>query len=539
METITKEILNTKIPEIVSVSQKITDCGTDVFIPVFKEDFGENNKIENEELKELDKNLNGMLSRNIKLNKFDAEEESKLIITLEDRVIGLIGCGNIPTHQDNEYIENKIPGNEKIRLYGILSSKNAKTMGLDNVSLAVRGFDNYSDNDIIYRILVESFVRGLYSFKYKNTKNDKENKKDEETLLNKISILTKDDNQKKQADNGIKKGISLGKSINFTRSLIDEPANKLYPETMVELVRDFLKDTPCEIDVWSYSRIKDEGMGCFAGVAQGNEGHKTEARFMIIRSKKKASADGKKIALVGKGVTFDTGGYNIKTNAKLFPLMKFDMGGAATIIGATKAILDYDMDVELVTAIALTENSVSRSAIKPGDVLTAYNGKTVEVLNTDAEGRLILADALSYIEEREKPDYIVDAATLTGASLISLGTKISAFMGNNPKLNRKFYETSMETGEPFWELPLSKKNAYYLKGTISDLKNINNDHSSFGGTLIGGLFLKEFIGECKNWIHLDILATVYALGSNYMGDGALGSVVPTIVKYAENIAKGE
>jgi leucyl aminopeptidase len=531
MDLKAKEIMNMTLPQFTTDSTSIIDYEGDMVIPVFKSDFDEDGNIKSDELEELDKKTESMISRMVGLNKFNGDEESILTINLKNRDIILIGCGKNPSFDRKEYMEEKNPGNEKLRMIGIKAINAAKSLSKEEIAVVFRGFDEISFKFPLFIIMTDGFIRACYQFDYKEKED--EGKDQDQKELSKVNILVNKELEK-EAKMAMENGKALGKAVNFARAMVDEPSNQLYPATYVELVKELFKDSPCDIEVWDFNRIRKEGMGLLESVGRGNEGHKTESRFIVIRSRKK-SKNGK-VGLVGKGVTFDTGGYNLKPRGAAIAKMKKDMGGSAAIIGATKAILDLDVDIELVTAIPMTENSVSRSAIKPGDVVKAYNGKTVEILNTDAEGRLAMADALGYLSIHEKPDYMLDAATLTGSCYIALGLKIGGFMSNNPEYASLFGQSALDAGESFWELPLPKKYRSNLDGTISDLTNINNDFSGWGGALTAGLFLQEFIGECKNWIHIDMSAPTYALAKTYLGDGALGFSVGTIVRYIEKLA---
>lgn len=530
MKIKTYDILKYKYPEISVLALNFVNYPSDMIVPVFKSDFDKNYNIKSDDLIELNEKSNNLIAHSIKLNKFDGSEETQLIILLPDREIILLGCGEEPSFEKKEYINEVNPGFEKVRMLGILSSRIIDKLCKKEITIGIRGFKNRPSNIPFFIMLTDGIVRGFYKFNYK--KQD-----DEKTNCNGLKrvILVVQEEQIKHAEIGIQSGISLGKCVNFSRAVVDEPSNILYPQNYVELIKEFLKDSPCDIEVWDLERVKKENMGCFYAVAKGNEGDKTEARFVIIRSKKK-SKNGK-IALVGKGITFDTGGYNLKTVPNSIAKMKKDMGGSASVIAATKALLDIDIDIEIVTAIPLTESSISRSAYHPGDVVTAYNGKSVEILNTDAEGRLVLADALAYISENENPDYILDASTLTSSCFIAFGLKIGGFMGTNPECNELFAQSSRDAGESFWEFPLSKKYRDGINGKISDLSNINSDFVKYGGTITAGLFLREFIGNCKNWIHIDMSAPIYALTKTYLGETALGFSVATIVRYVERLVE--
>jgi leucyl aminopeptidase len=524
------DIINMNYPEINSQVRDYIDYDGMLVFPAFTSDFNDDGELVNADLKKIDDKYDGMISRMIKINKFNGKEYTQTFIPVSQNAeLILIGLGSTPTFQKNEYLDETIPGYEKYRLLGIKAVKAANDSSKDKVGLVFRDIDGLPDMSLSFRILAEGIIRGQYLFNYKAKEDDSK----PDFTLKQIEIIVTND-YKTLADEGIKHGIITGKSANFARAAVDEPASQLYPASYVEMVKEFMKNTACDIEVKDFDWVKEQGMGCFEAVAKGNEGDKTEAKFLIIKSKKK-SVNGK-LALIGKGVTYDTGGYNLKPGGKFFAFMKNDMGGSAAVLAATKAIIDMDIDIELITVTALTENTISRSAIKPGDVVTSYSGKTVEILNTDAEGRLTLADAVNYVYQQEKPDYMVDVATLTGACIVALGIKYAAYMGINPENNDLFAEASMESGETFWELPLPMKYRDLIKGSVSDLTNISGDHSKWGGALIAGLFIKEFIGECKNWLHLDIAGPTYAIGKTYLGDGGLAHSVASLIRYAEKIA---
>ncbi len=524
------DIINMNIPEIKFQVKDYIDYEGLLIIPVFISDFNDNGEIIEDSIKKIDNKYNGIISRIVMMNKFSGKEESDVLISVNEKTsIILLGLGNKPNFEKWEYIEEIIPGYEKLRYLGVKSTSKANSYNKDKVGILYRGFEKSKDNVMPFRILTEGFIRGHYTFNYKSKEDDSQ----PDSSLNHIEVIIPEE-YKESADKGLNYGIITGKSVNFARAAVDEPASQLYPATYVEMVKEFMKGSDCEIEVKDFDWVKKQGMGCFEAVARGNEGDKTEAKFLIIRSKKRSNNG--KLAFIGKGVTYDTGGYNLKPRGKFFAVMKNDMGGSAAVIGATKAIIDLGLDIELITVTALTENSISRSAIKPGDVVKSYSGKTVEILNTDAEGRLTLADAINYVYKQEKPDYMVDVATLTGACVVSLGLKYAGYMGINPENNDIFAEATSESGEAFWELPLPMKYKDLIKGNISDLTNISGDFSKWAGTLVAGLFLKEFIDDCENWIHLDIAAPTYALAKTYLGEGGLGHSVVSLVRYAEKIS---
>ena len=238
------------------------------------------------------------------------------------------------------------------------------------------------------------------------------------------------------------------------------------------------------------------------------------------------------VALVGKGITFDSGGLSLKPAASM-ETMKDDMSGAAAVIGVMGAIAQIKPDVEVRGYLAIAENMPGGRAQKPGDVVKAFNGKTIEVLNTDAEGRLVLSDALSYACSK-KPDVVIDIATLTGACVVALGHRVSAVMTNTPKLFAAIQSAGVKAGEKFWELPLEKEYAGDVKSKIADLQNIGKRRGE-AGTIIGGLFLQEFVGD-HVWAHLDIAGPSWTDSDTaYCPTGGTGHPVRTLLHYIESL----
>jgi leucyl aminopeptidase len=282
------------------------------------------------------------------------------------------------------------------------------------------------------------------------------------------------------------------------------------------------------IDVKDFTKL---GLGSFYGVARGAK----EPAKLIIVEYNGTSKQSKPLALVGKGVTFDTGGISIKPSPAMDE-MKFDMCGSATVIGVLNAVAILQPKINIVFAIGATENMPGGDAQRPGDIVTAYNGKTIEVLNTDAEGRLVLADVLSYVEKNYKPDSIIDFATLTGAVLVALGDQASGIMGNSSKLINEIKKSSDQSNEKVWELPLWDEYAKDIKSKIADVKNLGR--SRLAGTIAGGVFLKEFVNDTP-WVHMDIAGTAWGPKEpEYLPkNGATGVAVRLIYNLIENRIK--
>lgn len=293
----------------------------------------------------------------------------------------------------------------------------------------------------------------------------------------------------------VDKALAVASGVRLARDLVNTPANAATPEDLARTARELGAEFGFKVDVFGPREIEDMGMGCFASVFRGSD---TPARFIVLDSDPEDSRP--PLVFAGKGVTFDTGGISLKPAAKMHE-MKGDMAGAAAILGLFKAMgLAGRRGRRVVGLLPCTENVPGCRATKPGDVVTAMNGKTVEILNTDAEGRLILADALCYAA-RFQPEILVDLATLTGACLIALGTKVAAVFSTTEELDLRIREGGSRTGERFWPMPLWAEYGKPLKSDVADLKNIA---AREGGTIFAALFLKSFVPAGVDWAHLDI-----------------------------------
>jgi leucyl aminopeptidase len=330
------------------------------------------------------------------------------------------------------------------------------------------------------------------------------------------------------ARKAIRRAEVLAEATAWARDLVNTPALDATPDYLAREARKMARQVGLESKVWSKADLEKGGFGGILGVGRGSE---NPPRLIELRYR--SGGRGTPVALTGKGVTFDSGGLSIK-DAQQMEWMKADMAGAATMLAAMRAIGELKPKVNVVAAIPSAENLPDGSAIRPGDILTHRGGKTSEVLNTDAEGRLILADALAYLVE-QKPRAIVDAATLTGACMIALGDEIWGVMGNDRRLIRDLLDAGEDAGEPGWELPLWTSYRKQIESTVADVKNIGN---RYGGAITAALFLKEFVGEVP-WAHMDIAGTAFSdKPGDYWPKGATGNPVRTIVGFVERQAGG-
>ncbi len=325
---------------------------------------------------------------------------------------------------------------------------------------------------------------------------------------------------------------TLCDGLTVARDLVNTPGGHMTPSLLAEAALEIAKSSNemVEVKVLEAGECEALGMGSYLSVSKGSG---QEPKFIHL-SYKSPRPSKKTVAVVGKGVTFDSGGLSLKP-ADGMMTMKCDMAGAAAVLGLFATLSRLKPRVNIHGVIAATENMPSGHSTKPGDVVKSMNGKTIEVLNTDAEGRLTLADAMTYIQREVKPDAMIDLATLTGAVVGALGEEVAGAMGNDKKLMKEVLSASEEAGERMWELPLFERYASQIKSEVADLRNIAL--TRYGGALTAGLFLAEFIEDNTPWVHLDIAGPAFAERplSTYVGKGGTGFGVGTLVKYVQNL----
>jgi leucyl aminopeptidase len=333
-------------------------------------------------------------------------------------------------------------------------------------------------------------------------------------------ILAAPDADLDQLKRAIERGRIIAEATNFAREIINEPANVMTPTELARRAEEVAKDYSLEIDVLDEARMKDLGMGSLLGVAQGS----AEPAKMIVLTYTPKTESSETIAIVGKGVTFDTGGISIKPSDGM-EKMKYDMAGGATTIGAMRAIAQLKPSVNVIGVVPAVENMPGGRAQRPGDVVRAMNGKTIEVINTDAEGRLILADAVAYARKLGATK-IIDLATLTGAVSIALGDVYVAALGNDQAWIDQILAAGKRAGEKIWQLPLDKEYREQIKSDIADIKNIGGRKA---GTITGAYFIREFV-EDTPWAHLDIAGTAWnETGKPHLAVGPTGVGLRTLV----------
>jgi leucyl aminopeptidase len=292
----------------------------------------------------------------------------------------------------------------------------------------------------------------------------------------------------------------------LARDLVNEPPNALYPDAYAKRIKEQLRPLGVEIDILDEKKMKKLGMGALLAVGQGSD---NPPRMVIMRWRGDKVSNDMPLAFVGKGVTFDTGGISLKPGLGMED-MKMDMGGSAAVVGLIKALAKRKAKVNVVGVVGLVENMPSASAYRPADIITSYSGKTIEVLNTDAEGRLVLADALAYVQDVYKPNLIVDLATLTGAMVIALGHEYCGTYSNDDSLWGQMEHAGKETGEVLWRMPLDKVWKEEMEGTITDVQNMSKGGAATGaGACTAAGFLSHFIEEGTAWAHMDIAGTAW------------------------------
>lgn len=394
----------------------------------------------------------------------------------------------------------------------------------ETVGFDISGFNTVRDEVEAARLIAESLYLSDYSFdKYKSKKSEPT----QQTVV--FSIDKKNAAKTEKALASVK---NIGESINVIKDFINEAPNFLHSEEYARRVEADVKKNlkGVKVKILNKAQIQKEKMGLLLSV---NAGSAYEPRIVhLTYEPPRSTGKTKHIALVGKGITFDTGGYSLKPGANMAG-MKNDMGGSATVYGAFRAAVLEKAPVKITCILAMTDNAVSSTATFPDAIITGRNGKTVEILNTDAEGRLILADALDYACD-QNPDCIVDAATLTGAALVALGNQVAAILGNDQKWMDQIMQAAKDQDEYMWQLPIINEWRQDIKSKIADLKNIGTPMRA--GTAIGAAFLEEFIKNDIKWAHLDVAGVVDSQSHlpYCSSHGASGLIVRTLTHLLVN-----
>ena len=421
----------------------------------------------------------------IKEVDFKGDKKNKLFSALGSKNILLIGLG-----------EEKSFDYEEIRKASARMFKELKEHNQSKADVLVESLvtSHCPNRDQICQALTEGAILASYQC-------DKFKLKKEKTKPDPEIFLCVDSKQQSSCKKALEEGKILAEAVNFAKDLGNQPGNLMTPNLLAQAIKKQTEKTKITTTIWDKKRIQKEKMGGLLGVSLGSD---QEPRF-IIMNYQGAPQKQKPVILVGKGLTFDSGGISLKPGQNMDE-MKFDMCGAIAVAGAILAIEKLGLKVNVMGLIPSSENMPGPNANKPGDILKARNGKTMEVLNTDAEGRLILADALSYASE-QNPQAIFDAATLTGAIIMALGNLFTGFFTKNEDLAQRVQKASQKTGERVWRLPLTEEHTQDIKSVLADVANISSTKGA--GSSTAAAFLEHFVDKKIPWVHFDIAGTAW------------------------------
>lgn len=399
---------------------------------------------------------------------------------------------------------------DNLRRVGIVAAKKIKPFS-DNVAFGLEIDGKRGD----VSALIEGFVLGNYEFDKYKTNNKKGNGiKTVEYISNRVG--------EKVFKEEVEFARTIAEATNFARDLVNEPPAVMTPTRLAGIAEEIAKEQKLQCQIFDKEEMERKGMGGLLAVSLGSE---EPPRFIHLAYEPRKKAT-RTVAIVGKGITFDTGGLCIKPRDSM-RTMKMDMSGAANVLGVMRAITKLNPAVRVHGLISATENMPGGKAYKPDDIIRALNGKTIEVIDTDAEGRIVLSDALSYAVEL-KVDEIVDLATLTGACIVALGNYTAGVMGNNEKLINKIIKAAKLAGEKVWQLPMDEELRKDIESDVADVKNVG---SRWGGAITAAMFLEKFVGDTP-WVHLDIAGPAFIeRGGDWYPKGSTGFGVRTIIRY--------
>lgn len=498
----------------ISLEKNLNQCGaTQLFIlPTFNEktDFLKDTHINN-----INEELSGYLIKNATQEGFNGKDGQHFAIASLDKskheAFCLVGLGEKDKQTTDTY--RRLGGN----IYKIAHQKRSPHVG---VLLPAKSTVPLLD---MIQVITEGIKLASYNFDRHKSKDKKENH------LEQISfVLTENDSPETKIF--VERGEAIAKAVCLARDLVNEGPAKLNPENFAQIAKDTAKETSLDVEIMDEKDLKKENFGLLLAVASGAE-KAAPPRVIRLHYKPKGTAN-KKIALVGKGVTFDSGGLDLKPSAAMLD-MKVDMSGAATVLGVMYAISQLAPPVEVIGYMACVENGVGPSSYHPGDILHSRKGLSVEVANTDAEGRLVLADTINYSCEKDKPDTIIDIATLTGACMVALGASTAGLFTNNDNLAHSITTCGEDVGESFWRMPLNQQLKEVISSPIADIKNCGD---RYGGAITAALFLEDFVDQGIDWAHLDIAGPATNNKNHpYTSKGGTGFAVRTLVKYLQSL----
>ena len=454
----------------------------------------------------IDNASGGYLSNILRSGDMNGKAGTSLLLhnvpgTLAERVL-LIGLG-----KEKEFREKEFCASIRHSMQAL-----AETGTLDATSFLTELEVCEHDTDWRIRQASIAAIDAGYRFERYKTKPD-----DGQRTLRKLTLIVERRNELAVAEEALKQGLAIAEGMTLARDLGNSPANVCHPEYLAEQAREIAAEFNLECEILERSDMEALGMNALLAVAKGAQ---QPPKLIVLRYKGKRN--GKSTVLIGKGVTFDTGGISLKPGAEMDE-MKYDMCGAATVLGTIKAVARMALPVNLIAIIPATENMPDGNATRPGDIVTSMSGQTIEILNTDAEGRLILCDALSYAE-RFQPECVIDVATLTGACVVALGHVASGLFANKDTLAHSLLEAGELCGDRAWHLPLWDEYQELLKSPFADMANIGG---RWGGAITAACFLSRF-SKKFNWAHLDIAGTAWKSGKD---KGATGRPIPLLAYY--------
>jgi len=420
---------------------------------------------------------------------------------------------------------------EAVREASAVAIKLARKLGARNVATIVHGGGigglNLAEAS---QAVVEGSMLALY--KYDAPRAKPEDEAGSETDIETLNLVEFDAAKIGQVESGAKTGQIIAEAVYLARDLINRPSNIVTPTAIAEAAQQMCDEVGLGCQVMDEAWMREQHMGALLAVTQGAA---EPAKFIMMEHKPAGTTQAGPVVLVGKGVTFDTGGYSIKTSEGMVG-MKGDMGGAAAVIGAMRAVAQLELPLHVVGLVPAVENMIGPTAYKPNDVFMAKNGVSIEIISTDAEGRLILADALCYADTL-KPVAVIDVATLTGGKMIALGNRTNALFVNDDRLNEKLLAAGQRMGEPLWRMPLDPAYDRQLKSEVADLKNTGG---RYGSAVTAARFLAHFVGDWP-WAHLDIAgSSLYSSGPDqtprsYLTKGGTGIPLRTFIDYLRNL----
>ncbi len=460
----------------------------------------------------LDKALGGMLTALLKEEKFEGKSGQTSHVNTAGRIpakrVLVVGLGK---HSDLDL--------EGVRRAAATAVRKARELGARIVSAELLG-ERFTPRQRA-QAMAEGAILGTYAFE--RHKKEKSNK-----IVEELRVVDPDRRRNLQAKEGLSRGDLFAAAACYARDLVNEPANAVTPTHLAKAAEEIAREGKLKLTVHERADCLKMGMGAYLGVAQGSQ---EPPKFIHLTYAPKQRSR-RRVAVIGKGITFDSGGLDLKT-AEGMLRMKDDMSGAAAVLAVMRSLPALGLPIEVHGVIAAAENMPSGTAQRPGDIVRAMNGTTIEIGNTDAEGRLTLVDALAYAVKVVKPDEIIDMATLTNACVIALGNLCSGVMWNSKPLADRVLAAADAAGERMWPLPLIEEYKELLKSDVADLSNVGPRN---GGALTAGLFLKEFSGAVP-WVHIDIAGTAFSEKDLPLGPkGGTGVGVRTMLTYLNSLA---